>query len=65
KGIVKDISKLISEELNSNIRYFFLEVTEGTFSGEIKLYVNNIEHLKQLIEKIKTIDGVSKVYRKE
>jgi (p)ppGpp synthase/HD superfamily hydrolase len=40
-------------------------VTEGTFSGEIKLYVNNIDHLKQLIEKIKTIDGVSKVYRKE
>lgn len=65
KGIVKDISKLISEEMDSNIRYFFLEVTEGTFSGEIKLYVNNIEHLKQLIEKIKTIDGVSKVYRKE
>ena len=65
KGIVKDISKLISEEMDSNIRYFFLEVTEGTFSGEIKLYVNNIDHLKQLIEKIKTIDGVSKVYRKE
>jgi len=51
--------------MDSNIRYFFLEVTEGTFSGEIKLYVNNIDHLKQLIEKIKTIDGVSKVYRKE
>jgi GTP pyrophosphokinase len=65
KGIVKDISKLISEEMNSNIRYFFLEVTEGTFKGEIKLYVNNIDHLKQLIDKIKTIDGVSKVYRKE
>ena len=33
KGIVKDISKLISEEMNSNIRYFFLEVTEGALKA--------------------------------
>ncbi|MBN2729637.1 MAG: bifunctional (p)ppGpp synthetase/guanosine-3',5'-bis(diphosphate) 3'-pyrophosphohydrolase [Bacteroidales bacterium] len=65
QGIVRDISKLVSEELNINISAFHLESTSasGTFEGTILLYVNDTENLKKLIGKIRKVDGVRKAYR--
>lgn len=62
-GVVRDISKIISEELTLNIRSFNLESTNNMFEGKIMLYVNDTQRLKQLMKKIKTIDGVEKVVR--
>ena len=63
KGIVKDISRVISEDLNLNIRSFNLQSIEGIFSGEIMIYVNDTKHLKDLMKKIKQIDGVQNIFR--
>jgi len=64
-GIVRDISKLISEELNVNIREFHLESKGELFEGEIKLFIYDIFHLKMLIHKISKVDGIKRVYRAE
>lgn len=65
QGIIRDISKIVYEEMNLNISAFHLESTSasGTFEGTILLYVNDTENLKKLISKIKKVDGVRKVYR--
>jgi len=63
KGIVKDISRVISEDLNLNIRSFNLESSEGIFEGIVMIYVNDTKHLKDLMKKISLIDGVQKVQR--
>lgn len=65
QGIVRDISKIVSGELNLNISAFHLESTSasGTFEGTILLYIDDYENLKKLISKIRKVDGVRKVYR--
>lgn len=63
RGIVKDISRVISEDLNLNIRSFNLQSSEGIFKGEIMIYVNNTKHLKDLMKKIKQIDGIQNIVR--
>ncbi len=37
----------------------------GVFSGQIKVFVHDVEHLELLIEKLKNIPGVEQVYRKD
>jgi len=63
KGIVKDISRVISEDLSLNIRSFNLQSSEGIFTGEIMIYVNDTVHLKDLMKKLKQIDGVQNILR--
>ena len=63
KRMLQDIARLISEEMELNIRAITLEASEGVGRGIIMLYVNNVEHLNSLIEKLKTIDGVEDVRR--
>lgn len=63
KGIVKDISRVISEDLNLNIRSFNLQSSEGIFNGEIMIYVNDTKHLKDLMKKLKLIEGIQKIIR--
>jgi GTP diphosphokinase / guanosine-3',5'-bis(diphosphate) 3'-diphosphatase len=64
-GIIRDVSKTISEELNVNIRNFNLESKDNIFEGEIKLFISDINQLKQLIRKLSKIDGVRQVFRAE
>lgn len=62
-GILRDISRILSEENNLNISSIVLETKNETFEGKITLYVNNTEHLKNLINQIKKVDGVERVSR--
>jgi len=63
KGVVKDISRVISEDLNINIRSFNLQSSEGIFEGLIMIYVSDTKHLKDLIKKLKQIEGIQKIIR--
>jgi len=63
KGIVKDISRIISEDLNLNIRSINLQSSEGIFEGSIMIYVNDTSHLKDLMKKLRQIDGVQSIFR--
>ncbi len=64
-GIIRDISRLIAEELNVNIRSFNLESKDNVFEGEIKLFISDVKQLKELIKNLSKIDGIKKVFRAE
>ncbi len=63
KGLLQDITRLISEEMDLNMRAITLEASEGVGRGIIMLYINNLDHLSSLIEKLRTIDGIEDVRR--
>lgn len=62
-GIIRDCSEVLSEQMNTNIRSFHINADNEIFEGEIKLFLSNTEHLKEIIQQIKNIDGVKKVFR--
>jgi len=63
KGVVKDISRIISEDLSLNIRSINIQSSEGLFEGLIMIYVNDTKHLKDLMRKLKQIEGIQKIIR--
>ena len=63
KGLLQEITRRISEELDLNMRAITLEASEGVAQGIIMLYINNIDGLNSLIDKLKAIDGVEDVHR--
>lgn len=62
-GIVNNLTSLISSEYNLNIRSINIDSNAGTFEGTVMLYVNDTQHLNNLISKIKKIKGVKQVSR--
>jgi GTP diphosphokinase / guanosine-3',5'-bis(diphosphate) 3'-diphosphatase len=62
-GLINDVSKIISEELKVNMSSMSIHTDNGIFEGEIMLYVNDTRHLEQLIEKLRSVEGVVKVSR--
>ena len=62
-GILNNLTNLISSEYNINIRSINIDSNAGTFEGTVMLYVNDTHHLKNLIGKIKRINGVKQVSR--
>ncbi|MDP4266378.1 MAG: bifunctional (p)ppGpp synthetase/guanosine-3',5'-bis(diphosphate) 3'-pyrophosphohydrolase [Bacteroidota bacterium] len=64
-GIINNITRIISNELNVNIRSISFDTNEGLFEGKIMLYVHDTAHLLDLINNIKKVHGVIKVTRLE
>jgi len=62
-GLMNDISKVISSQLNINIRSLNLESNSGIFEGEITVYIQNTDQLINLIENLKKVDGIEKISR--
>ncbi len=64
-GIVYNITKVIFQEADVNMKSISIETNDGVFFGEIKLFVHNAQDLEDLIRQIIRIKGVSKVTRIE
>ncbi|MBA3899897.1 MAG: bifunctional (p)ppGpp synthetase/guanosine-3',5'-bis(diphosphate) 3'-pyrophosphohydrolase [Bacteroidetes bacterium] len=62
-GIVNNLTKIISEELNVNMRSVGFESHDGVFEGIVMVYVHDTNHLKNLIAKLKKVEGVNNVDR--
>ena len=62
-GLVSNITKVISNQMNVNMRAINFNTDGGTFSGKIKVVVKNNDTLKKLIENLKHINGIEKVSR--
>ncbi|HKZ37404.1 MAG TPA: RelA/SpoT family protein [Chryseolinea sp.] len=62
-GLINDVTKIISEELKINMSSMSIHTESGIFEGEIMLYVNDTRHLEQMIEKLRSVEGVVKVSR--
>lgn len=63
KGLLLDISRTITEEMDINIKSVKFETDSGITQGEIMLFVSNTGQLASLISKIRKIEGVRKAFR--
>ncbi len=63
KGLVNNITAVIYHDFKINSRSINFESSEGLFEGTIMLYIQNVDYLQKLIEKLKTIEGIKKVER--
>ncbi len=64
-GLLNDISTVISKNLKTNIRSMTIDSDEGVFEGTLVLSVNDLEHLRRLMERLRRIDSIHGVYRFE
>ena len=62
-GIVNNITRIISNELNVNMRSLSFDTNDGVFEGTIQVFVNDTHHLTDLIGKLKKVSGVLKAFR--
>ncbi|MEB8329612.1 RelA/SpoT family protein [Flavobacteriaceae bacterium KMM 6897] len=62
-GLVSDITEIISDNMNVNMRNLNFSTDGGTFSGKITVVVKNNSILKKLIENLKQLKGIDKVSR--
>ncbi len=64
-GMAKDITRLITDDEQLDMKNVNLKAQGGVFEGEIALYIKNTDHLKQVIKDLKSIEGVENVNRIE
>ena len=60
-GMLLDIAQVISSQLSVNIRKLTIGTTEGVFDGTIELRVHDREDVHQIMNQLKTIDGLQDV----
>jgi GTP pyrophosphokinase len=63
KGLWRDMSRVISKNLDLNVKSVNLNAAEGSFEGTIMLYISDVHHLNTLIDELRKIEGIDKVYR--
>jgi guanosine-3',5'-bis(diphosphate) 3'-pyrophosphohydrolase len=62
-GLVSNMTKVISNQMNVNMKSINFKTDGGTFSGKIKVVVKNNNTLQKLISNLKHINGIDKVSR--
>lgn len=63
KGVVSEISNIISSELNINMSDLCFHVRETIFEGDIMVLIKNRASLDSLLKRLKAIKGISSVVR--
>lgn len=63
QGLLTDITQIVSNQMNLNMRAITLEAVEGVVRGIIMLYVLDLANLTQLIHNLKSIEGIEEVRR--
>jgi len=64
-GILNEIAHTIVSYKSTNIKSININTNDSTFEGSVMVYVNNLEHLTNLIDRLKKLKGVYKVERFE
>ncbi len=64
-GLVNNITKVISSQLNINMRSIKFDTENSIFEGTIMVYVHDTKHLNHLIQKLQKVKGVTHVTRLE
>jgi len=62
-GIVSDVTRLISNQMNVNIIKLSFDSDDGIFTGVIRVSVKNKTILNRLLENLLKIKGIDKVMR--
>ncbi|MDP2890262.1 MAG: RelA/SpoT family protein [Bacteroidota bacterium] len=64
-GIVGQISHVISKDIGVQMRSINIDTNNGVFDGTLRVFVNGLDHLDFLMNKLKGINGVITVTRAE
>ncbi len=64
-GLLNEIAHQIVSFKNTNIKAISIGTQDSFFEGSVTLFVQNIEHLNRIIERLKKIKGVATVKRLE
>jgi GTP diphosphokinase / guanosine-3',5'-bis(diphosphate) 3'-diphosphatase len=62
-GLINDVTRLISSDMNLNIKSFHLDTHEGLTEGEVMLYLDDTVALKKLLHNLNHIEGIKKAIR--
>ena len=62
-GVIHKITNIISGELKINIAALTIESESGIFRGTIKVFVHDKEELEELVDRLKSLDGLQTVDR--
>ena len=62
-GLLNNITNVISENMNINIRKLNFETNGGIFKGNITISVKTNNLVNKVIEKLKKLNGIEKVNR--
>jgi GTP pyrophosphokinase len=62
-GLVNSITKVVSENMNVNIKSIQFDTNSGVFNGKISVEVNNNNFVSKLMERLQKINGIEKVFR--
>ncbi len=63
KGLLKDVSMVISDQLDVNIHRLEISSDEGIFEGRIELKVHDRDELTEIIDALKGVPGLQNVVR--
>ncbi len=62
-GLINKLTTVISTDFKVNMRSITVDSDNGIFEGSIMVYVNDTEHLDNLIKRLKQVKGVTSVNR--
>ena len=62
-SIILDLAKVIAADFSINMRAISIQSHDGIFEGTISLYVQDIDSLNMLLEKIRKIKGIERAKR--
>ncbi|WP_374949752.1 RelA/SpoT family protein [Mucilaginibacter sp.] len=62
-GLINKLTTVISQDFKVNIRSITVDSDNGIFEGSLMVYVNDTEHLDNLIRNLKMVKGITGVTR--
>lgn len=65
KGLVNTITRIISNDLNVNMKSLSFDTNDGTFEGHIRVMVEGTNHLNNLIDRLGKVEGVVSINRED
>ncbi len=63
KGLLLDVSRIISDRLDVNIHKLTISSDNGIFDGTIELKIHDRDDVRLIMDQLKTVDGLQDVQR--
>lgn len=64
-GLVNDLTDVVSKSLKTNMKSINVNSDSGMFEGILTIYVNDLDHLEQVIQRVRKVEGIKNVLRYE
>lgn len=64
-GLLNEVTQVISNQLNVNMRKLTVETIDGIFEGKIQLWVHDVEDVKTIVGNLRHIDHIKTATRVE